>query len=259
MCPESSLSQNIESTIPKSKECNKSLTDAAYLATKTLVLVAPTLALPEIVERVIELLDPEMVTYIQEFEIGVWKMPPEQNFLDVLPFQKTTIVSSYLAGDKSIEKWEMEVRESSEKKKAGGANFFTHTEKELVEDQSKKEEEIRRKSLASLTTEKLASLSLPLTLCILQGLNTNVVPGKMAIESLKDLVTRVLYKVRSLAKQQAIDQKTFSYIAPLLSQVIRKQGMGLDSSQVEEVVEQIALVADIMSFLAAKAAKVHEL
>ncbi|CAH7685192.1 hypothetical protein PPACK8108_LOCUS19675 [Phakopsora pachyrhizi] len=68
----------------------------------------------------------------------------------------------------------------------------------------------------------------------------------MAIESLK---------VRSLAKQQAIDQKTFSYIAPLLSQVIRKQGMGLDSSQVEEVVEQIALVADIMSFLAAKAAK----
>ncbi|CAH7672203.1 hypothetical protein PPACK8108_LOCUS7012 [Phakopsora pachyrhizi] len=66
----------------------------------------------------------------------------------------------------------------------------------------------------------------------------------MSIESLK---------VRSLAEQQAIDQKTFSYIAPLLSQVIRKQGMGLDSSQVEEVVEQIALVIDIMSFLAAEA------
>ncbi|KAI8461658.1 hypothetical protein BY996DRAFT_6408497 [Phakopsora pachyrhizi] len=134
-----------ESTIPKSKEGNKSLTDAAYLATKTLVLLAPTLALPEIVERVIEPLDPEMVTYIQEFEIRVWKTPPEQNFLDVLPLQKTTIVSSNLAGDKSIEKWEMEVRESIEKNKAGGANFFTKTEKELVEDQSKKEAEIRRK------------------------------------------------------------------------------------------------------------------
>ncbi|CAH7688084.1 armadillo-type protein, partial [Phakopsora pachyrhizi] len=315
-----SLSQNIESTIPKSKEGDESLTDAAYLATKTLVLVAPTLALPEIVERVIELLDPEMVTYIQEFEIGVWKTPPEQNFLDVLPLQKTTIVSSNSAGDKSIEKWEMEVRESIEKKKAGGAKIFTKTEKELVEDQSKKEAEIRRKvegsvfnlrhgfrlikclirarevtddpiadyfasiverclralqteasslvkeegfsafsSLASLTIEKLASLRLPLTLCILRGLNTKVVPGEMAIESLKDLVTRILYKVRSLAEQQAIDQKTFSYIAPLLSQVIRKRGIGLDSSQVEEVVEQIALVVDIMSFSAAEAAKVHDL
>ncbi|CAH7676222.1 hypothetical protein PPACK8108_LOCUS11334 [Phakopsora pachyrhizi] len=341
----SSLSQNIESMIPKSKEGNKSLTDAAYLAMKTLVLVAPTLALPEIVERVIELLDPEMVTYIQEFEIGVWKTPPEQNFLDVLPLQKTTIVSSNSAGDKSTKKLEMEVRESIEKKKAGGAKCFTKTEKELVEDQSKKEAEIRRKvegsifnlchgfrlikcliraqevtddpiadyfasiverclralqtealslvkeegfsafsvglahiyiienllvgallissssppihhssclfqSLDSLTTEKLASLRLPLTLCILRGLNTKAVPGKMAIESLK---------VRSLAEQQAIDQKTFSYIAPLLSLVIRKQGMGLDSSQVEEVVEQIALVVDIMSFLAAEAAKVHDL
>ncbi|KAI8455174.1 hypothetical protein BY996DRAFT_1863510 [Phakopsora pachyrhizi] len=198
----------------------------------------------------------------------------------------------------------MEVRESIEKKKAGGAKCFTKTEKELVEDQSKKEAEIRRKvegsifnlchgfrlikcliraqevtddpiadyfasiverclralqtealslvkeegfsafsSLDSLTTEKLASLRLPLTLCILRGLNTKAVPGKMAIESLK---------VRSLAEQQAIDQKTFSYIAPLLSLVIRKQGMGLDSSQVEEVVEQIALVVDIMSFLAAE-------
>ncbi|CAH7689389.1 hypothetical protein PPACK8108_LOCUS24462 [Phakopsora pachyrhizi] len=141
----SSLSQNIESTIPKSKEGNKSLTDADYLATKTLVLVAPILALPETVERVIELLDPEMVTCIQEFEIGVWKTPPEQNFLDVLPLKKTTIVSSNLAGNKSIEKWEMEVRESIEKKKAGGAKFFTKTEKELVEDQSKKEAEIRSK------------------------------------------------------------------------------------------------------------------
>ncbi|CAH7681040.1 hypothetical protein BY996DRAFT_6411013 [Phakopsora pachyrhizi] len=35
--------------------------------------------------------------------------------------------------------------------------------------------------------------------------------------------------------------------------------MGLDSSQVDEVVEQLALIVDIMSFLAAEAAKVHDL
>ncbi|CAH7687451.1 hypothetical protein PPACK8108_LOCUS22232 [Phakopsora pachyrhizi] len=44
----------------------------------------------------------------------------------------------------------MEVRESIEKKKAGGANCFTKTENELVEDQSKKVAEIRHKVEGSI-------------------------------------------------------------------------------------------------------------
>jgi hypothetical protein len=63
-----------------------------------------------------------------------------------------------------------------------------------------------------------------------------------------DLITRTLYKIRSLAEQQTIDCRTFCYFAPLLSQVIAKGGLGITASQIEESLEQVALAVDIISF-----------
>ncbi|KAH9466351.1 hypothetical protein Pst134EB_001406 [Puccinia striiformis f. sp. tritici] len=96
-------------------------------------------------------------------------------------------------------------------------------------------------------------------MCILRGLDTNVVPADMTAESLSDLVTRTLYKIRSLAEQQAIDCKTFCYFAPLLSQVIAKGGLGILPTQIEESLEQIALAVDIISFAGPEATKIQDL
>ncbi|KNZ52619.1 hypothetical protein VP01_34g8 [Puccinia sorghi] len=113
--------------------------------------------------------------------------------------------------------------------------------------------------MGDLCTERLGSARLPLTMCILRGLETKVVPQDMTAESLPDLVTRTLYKIRSLAEQQAIDCKTFCYFAPLLSQVIAKGGLGVMASQVEESLEQIALAVDIISFAGPEATKIQDL
>ncbi|KAI7966942.1 hypothetical protein MJO29_000219 [Puccinia striiformis f. sp. tritici] len=113
--------------------------------------------------------------------------------------------------------------------------------------------------MGDFCTERLGSARLPLTMCILRGLDTNVVPADMTAESLSDLVTRTLYKIRSLAEQQAIDCKTFCYFAPLLSQVIAKGGLGILPTQIEESLEQIALAVDIISFAGPEATKIQDL
>ncbi|OAV93029.1 hypothetical protein PTTG_02828 [Puccinia triticina 1-1 BBBD Race 1] len=113
--------------------------------------------------------------------------------------------------------------------------------------------------MGDFCTERLGSSRLPLTICILRGLETKVVPADMTAESLSDLVTRTLYKIRSLAEQQAIDCRTFCYFAPLLSQVIAKGGLGIMASQIEESLEQIALAVDIISFAGPEATKIQDL
>ncbi|MBW0479310.1 hypothetical protein O181_019025 [Austropuccinia psidii MF-1] len=113
--------------------------------------------------------------------------------------------------------------------------------------------------VGEIFTAKLGSVREPLMWCMLRGLNTKVVPKDMTVEPLADLVTRVLYKIRSLAEQQSIDGPTFACFAPLLSQVITKRGLGLQPSQVEESLEQIALVIDIVNFAGSEATKMHDL
>ncbi|PLW51845.1 hypothetical protein PCASD_00862 [Puccinia coronata f. sp. avenae] len=114
-------------------------------------------------------------------------------------------------------------------------------------------------AMGDFCTERLGSARLPLTIGILRGMETKVVPADMAAESLSDLVTRTLYKIRSLAEQQAIDCRTFCYFAPLLSQVIAKGGLGILASQIEESLEQIALAVDIISFAGPEATKIQDL
>lgn len=58
----------------------------------------------------------------------------------------------------------------------------------------------------------------------------------------------MLYKLRSQAEQQLLNGMSFSYFAPLLTQVVRTKGIGLPPNSVEEGLEQVALVVDIMVF-----------
>lgn len=63
---------------------------------------------------------------------------------------------------------------------------------------------------------------------------------------LRDLVLRVLYRLRSLSVQTSLDSATFSYAFPLLFQVIQKRGIG--SGEDDESLEQVSLSLDIIKF-----------
>lgn len=60
------------------------------------------------------------------------------------------------------------------------------------------------------------------------------------------LVIRVLYRLRSLSEQTPFDPATFSYAFPLLAQVLVQGGIGSEDD--EEILEQVALVLDIVKF-----------
>jgi hypothetical protein len=60
------------------------------------------------------------------------------------------------------------------------------------------------------------------------------------------LVLRVLYRLRSISERQPFDSATFSYLFPLLGQVLTRGGVGVDGE--DETLEQISLVLDVIKF-----------
>ncbi|KAH7929550.1 ARM repeat-containing protein [Leucogyrophana mollusca] len=80
----------------------------------------------------------------------------------------------------------------------------------------------------------------------LRSLEVGSVPEELQAERLNPLVIRVLYRLRSLSEQTPFDAATFSYAFPLLAQVLLKGGLDVD--QDDDVLEQVALVLDIIKF-----------
>ena len=60
------------------------------------------------------------------------------------------------------------------------------------------------------------------------------------------LILRVLHRLRFLAEQSTFDVATYAYLSPLLSQILRKGGIGL--TEEDDPLEQIALALDILKF-----------
>lgn len=61
-----------------------------------------------------------------------------------------------------------------------------------------------------------------------------------------DLIVRVLYRLRSLAEQAPFDASTFSYVFPLLEQIIQQGGIAMEEE--DEPLEQVALTLDFIKF-----------
>ena len=56
----------------------------------------------------------------------------------------------------------------------------------------------------------------------------------------------MLYRLRTLSEQTPFDAATFSYAYPLLAGILTQGGVG--SEDEDEILEQIALVLDIVKF-----------
>ncbi|KAN0130768.1 ARM repeat-containing protein [Lactarius tabidus] len=80
----------------------------------------------------------------------------------------------------------------------------------------------------------------------LRSLELGAVPEELQAEPVNELVPRVLHRLRSLSEQTPLDSATFSYVFPLVQQVIQKGG--IRPGEEDDPLEQVALSLDIIKF-----------
>ncbi|KZO93854.1 ARM repeat-containing protein [Calocera viscosa TUFC12733] len=82
----------------------------------------------------------------------------------------------------------------------------------------------------------------------LRAYNLPVVPAHLEAEPVAYVITRVLYRLRSLAEQSPFDSTSFMYITPLLTRLVTIGGIALNAEDTEGQLEQLALCLDMMRF-----------
>ena len=89
----------------------------------------------------------------------------------------------------------------------------------------------------------------------LRAIDKCKLPPELESEKLGDLVTRVLYRLRFAAEQRPFDPVTFSYVLPLLFQVLEKGGLGCSGN--EDAESQVLLAFEFVNFHAETFSKPH--
>lgn len=110
-------------------------------------------------------------------------------------------------------------------------------------------------TLGSTCSDRLGASKVALGTAVLRGVEAQIVPVEQAAEPLGGLVTRVLYRIRHLSEQSPFDAGTFAYASPLISRIITRGGIGMEKTDTEAVLEQLALAVDVISFHARKCAE----
>ncbi|KAF7965509.1 hypothetical protein HWV62_43100 [Athelia sp. TMB] len=100
--------------------------------------------------------------------------------------------------------------------------------------------------LAKCSSERLDTFRQWVGVATLRSMKVESLPQELQAEPLNLLVIRVLYRLRTLSEQAPFDAATFSYAYPLLAGILTQGGVG--SEDEDEILEQIALVLDIVKF-----------
>ena len=80
----------------------------------------------------------------------------------------------------------------------------------------------------------------------LRALGSSTLSGELLEEPLGDLVTRLLYRLRSTSEQRAFDSISLIYLLPLVFAVLRQSGIG--KAEADEADEQVTLALEILSY-----------
>ncbi|WWD15877.1 hypothetical protein CI109_100301 [Kwoniella shandongensis] len=96
--------------------------------------------------------------------------------------------------------------------------------------------------LGSLASDRLGETRRMLAAAILRSHEVPLVAEDYLEEPVAELVTRILHQLHFLAEQTPLDSTTFSLTSLLLSRVVEKGGVGIESSQSEEAQEQLFMV-----------------
>ncbi|KAJ7252741.1 armadillo-type protein [Mycena haematopus] len=128
-----------------SEDIKTGFPDAAYSALTTLVFVAPDVVLPRIVEQLRVDIDPYTLNALTEEDLGMWRMPEGNTFIDVLTSVKGDVKALHKGKDFEIARWDAEVRAALEKKKAGSGVTLTKQQQVLVQAQLAREATVRQR------------------------------------------------------------------------------------------------------------------
>lgn len=80
----------------------------------------------------------------------------------------------------------------------------------------------------------------------LRALGSSSLSGELLKEPLGDLVTRLLYRLRSASEQRAFDSISLIYLLPLVFTVLRQSGIG--KAEADEADEQVTLALEMLSY-----------
>ena len=80
----------------------------------------------------------------------------------------------------------------------------------------------------------------------LRALGSPSLPSELLEESLGDLVTRMLYRLRSASEQHPLDSVSLIYLLPLVFTVLRQGGIG--KADADEADEQVTLALEFISY-----------
>ncbi|KAK9366703.1 armadillo-type protein [Lipomyces kononenkoae] len=99
--------------------------------------------------------------------------------------------------------------------------------------------------LAEKLNSRVGSLRKFIGVSLLRAIDVTDVHESLAEETLRELVTRILYRLRFLSEQVPLDAISLIYILPLILLVFEK--MGIDCSNSEEKDEQLLLAIEILT------------
>ncbi|KAI5983714.1 armadillo-type protein [Pisolithus albus] len=249
---------------------------ASYRTVSTLAFVCPEVVLPRIMDQLRVDVDVKGINDLTEVDFGIYDPLLSTN-------QKGESPKKGKGAD--IAKWEAELRQSLASKKgasqgASGTAVLSKQAQALLQAQLDKEAVAHlQRALAFIRgvvsanipdarmyVSPISAMLLEVALgqgsrlvgsvlfetfiwvgiATLRALQSPCVPDEYLAEPVHTLVLRVLYRLRTISEQAPLDVATFSYAFRLLVQVLR-QG-GIDISEDEEALEQVALALDIIRF-----------
>ncbi|KAK9476212.1 armadillo-type protein [Lipomyces japonicus] len=100
--------------------------------------------------------------------------------------------------------------------------------------------------LADNLSPRLGPLRRFIGVALLRALGVTDIPPNLTQESLQELITRVLYKLRFISEQIPLDAISLTYIIPLLLLVFKHKG--IKCSDEEQADEQIELAIETLTF-----------
>ena len=99
---------------------------------------------------------------------------------------------------------------------------------------------------SKFVSSRLGSFKNFVGVATLRALGSSALPAELLEEPLKNLVTRLLYRLHSTSAQRPFDSVSLIYLLPLVSTVLRQSGIGqLDTDEADE---QVTLALEILSY-----------
>ncbi|KAK9447374.1 armadillo-type protein [Limtongia smithiae] len=100
--------------------------------------------------------------------------------------------------------------------------------------------------LSHLLSPRIGALRPFIGVALLRAIGVQDIPDSLAQESLRELVTRVLYRLRFLSEQIPLDVISLMYILPLLSLVFESKGIKCEDTEQKD--EQLVLAIETLTF-----------